>query len=209
MPNTTVSQAQTNLAYEFAVRGGILPSLEEFTPYAITVDRYATTLNYTALKNMGVTAAVFEAGYLYDSIHIRQSRYKNPQLDSQIQRAIDNNVAYGLYADVRAKNVDEAKEELRELALVVRRYSPQIGLWLRLLFNNPVATNNKILDKYYDTLLNMGFKDQLGLYVTRSQLDKITWDDYYEDWYLWLIDPISNLSAMDELLTPAFFMLGE
>lgn len=207
MPATSVSQTQTNLAYEFAVRGGILPSLEEFTPYAITVDRYAPTLNYKALRNIGVTAAVFEAGYLYDSIHIRQSRYKNPQLDSQIQHAIDNNVAYGLYADVRAKNVDEAKEELRELALVVRRHSPQIGLWLRLLFNNPVATNNKILDKYYGTLLNMGFKDQLGLYVTRSQLNKITWDNYYENWYLWLIDPISNLSAMDELLTPAFFML--
>ena len=31
----------------------------------------------------------------------------------------------------------------------------------------------------------------------------------YEDWYLWLIDPINNFSAMDELLTPAFFMLGE
>lgn len=207
MPATSVSQTQTNLAYEFAVRGGILPSLEEFTPYAITVDRYAPTLNYKSLRNIGVTAAVFEAGYLYDSIHIRQSRYKNPQLDSQIQHAIDNNVAYGLYADVRAKNVDEAKEELRELALVVRRHSPQIGLWLRLLFNNPVATNNKILDKYYSTLLNMGFKDQLGLYVTRSQLNKITWDNYYENWYLWLIDPISNLSAMDELLTPAFFML--
>ena len=204
-----ISSANTNLAYEFAVRGGILPSPNEFTPYAITVDRYAPDLNYTKLKELGVTAAVFEAGFLYDGIHIRQERYRNPQLDSQIQKAIDNNIAYGLYADIRSKTVEEAKEELKELSIVVRRYPPQIGLWLRLLYNNLKAINEKILDQYYDTLFKIGFKDQLGLYVTNAQLQKITWDNYYEKFFLWIIDPISSFDNLDEILTPAFFMIGE
>ena len=197
-----------NLAYEIAVRGRVLPSSKDFTPYVITLNRNSRTPNYTALKSIGVIAAVFEAGYLFDSIHIVQTRYKSPVLDDQVQLAIDNSVPYGLYADVRARSVDEAKQELYELARVIRRHPPQIGMWLRLLFNNPVATNNKILDTYYDYFVRLGLQDQVGLYVTSTELSRITWDNYYEKWYLWLIDHPQTLSNLNELLTPQFFMVN-
>ncbi len=197
-----------NLAYEMAVRGGILPSADQFTPYAITLNRNSPDVNYTALKEEGVSACVIEAGYLFDAIHVKQSRYKNPKLDEQVKKAIDNNIAFGLYVDVRARNVAEAKEELHELAIVLRKHSPQIGLWLRLLFNNPKSTNNKIVDTYYDQLYKMGLKNQVGFYVTRAQLDRITWDDYYMDWYLWIVDHVDSLDNIDEVLTPQFFVVG-
>lgn len=196
-----------NLAYEVAVRGKILPPQEDFTPYAITLSRSSPTVNYTALRRIGVSIAVFEAGYLFDSIHIKQNRYRNPHLSKQIELAQENNIPFGLYAEVRARTISEAKQELKELALVVRRYSPQVGVWLKLFFNNSRTTNNQILNTYYTYLTEkLGLKDQLGLYVTRSQLSRITWDDYYEKFYLWLIDHVSSIDNLDELLTPQFFM---
>lgn len=198
----------SNLAYEVAVRGNILPPKENYTPYAITIDRNSPTIDYDAMKEHDVSIVVIEGGYLYDSVHLRQERYKNPNLDNQVKLAVENKVAYGIYVDVRARNVEEAKEELKAMSLVIQRHPPQVGLWLRLFLSNTKSMNNSIIDTYYDYCVErLGLKDQLGLYVTREQLDQIDWDNYYENWYLWLIDPLPTLTDLDQLLTPAFFKL--
>lgn len=198
----------SNLAYEVAVRGEILPDIDQFTPYVITLNRNSPTVDYKKLKSNDVICAVFEAGYLYDAIHIKQDRYKSPKLDDQVKLAKENGVPFGLYAYVRSRNLDEAKQELYQLSLVVQRHSPQIGLWLRLQLSNSVSMNNHIIDEYYNRLCRLGLKDQIGFYVTKSELSKITWKNYYEKWYLWIIDPVDDLSEIDELLTPQFFIIG-
>lgn len=197
----------TNLAYEVAVRGGILPNTDQFTPYMAGIDRYVSKVDYAMLKNGKVICVAFEAGYLYDAIHVKQSRYRNPNLASQVQSAIDNKMPYGLYADIRARNLTEAKSEIYELSLVIQRFRPQVGLWLRPLFNNSRSVNDSIIDLYYDKMVRIGLKNQLGFYCTRNQLNQISWNKYQNDWYLWLVSHISNFSNVEELLTPQFFML--
>lgn len=198
----------SNLALETALRGRILPDPTNYTPFIVTMDRRSPDVDFKSLKDNKVIGAVFEAGYLFDSIHMKQSIYKNPKLDSQVKAALDANLVYGLYADVRARSVEEAKQEIKELALVVRRHSPQIGLWLRLYLNNIKSINNKILETYYESLYKLGLKDQMGIYVTPSQLSTIDWESYYEKWYLWIIDPVDNVNEIEEFLTPQFFVVG-
>ena len=198
----------TNLAYEMAVRGGILPPREDFTPYAITLTRNSPDVNYTRLKQADVCAVLLEGGYYYNSSHVVMDYYKNPKLDKQVEAAVAANIPYGLYVEVRAKNVAEAKKEVKELALVVRRHSPQIGLWLKPYFSASKSNNDKIIDYYYDYCVEkLGLKDQLGIYGTKSQLNTISWDKYYDKFYLWLIDKLSSFQQLNELLTPTFFML--
>ena len=107
----------SNLAYEVAVRGNILPPKENYTPYAITIDRNSPTIDYNAMKEHDVSMVVIEGGYLFDSVHLKQSRYKNPNLDAQVNLAKENKVAYGIYVDVRSRNVEEAKEEIKAKCL--------------------------------------------------------------------------------------------
>ena len=51
----------------------------------------------------------------------------------------------------------------------------------------------------------LGLKNQIGFYVFRSQLKQINWSKYCNDWYLWIVDHLSSLDGLDELLTPTLF----
>ena len=97
----------SNLALETALRGRILPDPTNYTPFIVTMDRRSPDVDFKSLKDNKVMGAVFEAGYLFDSIHMKQSIYKNPKLDSQVKAALDANLVYGLYADVRARSRSE------------------------------------------------------------------------------------------------------
>ena len=52
----------SNLAYEVAVRGNILPPKENYTPYAITIDRNSPTIDYNAMKQHDVSMVDIEGG---------------------------------------------------------------------------------------------------------------------------------------------------
>lgn len=181
---------------------------EALDPYIVTIDRNTKDVNYNALKKLGVSGVLIEAGRLYDSIHKEQS-YRNPKLDAQAHAASDADVPFALYTDVRSRSVDEAKKELYELSFCVRRYPPALGVWLRLNLVKSKSENNKIIDTYYKELVKLGLKGKVGFYATESQISKIDWTKYSDDWYLWLDKHVTRIADIDQLLTPEFFVLKE
>ena len=198
-------------AYDAAIRGSIvspeeLIDIDSFDPYVATIDRNSRGINYTVLKNLGVIGVVAEAGYLYNTVHSKVT-YQSPRLSDQIQDIKSAGLPYGLYAITKARSVKEAKEELKELSLVIQTYPPQLGMWLKLSLTSNRTINNSIVDTYYDRFIELGLKDQIGFYVTRSQLNQISWSNYQSDWYLWLDDHVMSFVDLNQLLTPEFFDL--
>lgn len=176
--------------------------------FVLTLNRNSPTdLNYTQLKKIGVIGAVIEGGYLYDSNHNEQA-YRNPNLGAQVKNLAEYGLNFGLYFDVKSTSVDEANKELYHLSLCVRKYSPLMGVWLRLKFNNTKTLNHQILDRYYFQLVRLGLKDNVGLYVTKSELNKITWTKYQNTFYLWVNSHLSSVDNINELETPEFFKLS-
>ena len=53
----------------------------------------------------------------------------------------------------------------------------------------------------------MGLKGRIGFYATKSELSKIEWSKYYNDWYLLWNNHIKDLSEIETLLTPQFFVM--
>ena len=198
-------------AYTAATTGFVDRSIinyEYLDPYIITIDRNSPDINYSRMKDVGVVGAMIEAGYLYDSIHSEVS-YNNPKLKSQVQACVDADIPFALYCDVKARSVAEAKRELYYLAFCIRLYPPALGVWLHLQLVKSQSINNSIIDTYYEELVRLGLKDRVGFYVTRSELQAIDWDKYKDTWYLWWNFHIDNISDINQLMVPQFFVLDE
>lgn len=200
-----------NSAYATAVSGtSVDPTsidTSKIDEFILTLNRNSSTkLNYDKLKEIGVIGSVIEGGYLYDSVH-REVTYRNPNLGEQVQDLDKYNLPFGLYFDVKSKSIDEANKELYHLSLCVRKYSPLLGVWLRLKFNNTKTVNEQIIDRYYKKLVDLGLKDKVGFYVTKSELEKIDWNKYIDTFYLWVDSHVSSVSNIHELETPQFFVL--
>jgi len=99
----------------------------------------------------------------------------------------------------------EADAECRALYYIISRYSPTLGLWLSLQMHNQTEINNDILDVYYKYIDNWGLRARCGLYVTPSQLSRISWNKYQDRFYLWMIDKMPVADIDDELLQPEMF----
>lgn len=177
----------------------------KLTPYVVTVDRNVGTIDYGRLKNIRVSGVVLEAGYLYDNIHLQVSSFMNPKLQAQIQAVENADLSYGFFFYGRARNTDEAALEIKELSTIVRVHPPKLGIWIVLNLVRSQEVNNMIVDRYYDELVKLGFQNQVGFYVTPSQLKMVDWSKYQETWFLWLVDSVESTSELDTLLTPDFF----
>lgn len=181
--------------------------MAEITPYIATVDRYtSSTINYSGLMSAGVTGMMIEAGYLFDVTGLRAVRFGNPQIANQIKGVTQAGMQYALYMEARAKTIEESRQEMTELRNIVRKYSPSLGVWLRLGLNRGLAINNSIMDSYYTELVKLGFKDGVGVLATTQQLGQIDWQRFSETWYLWLIKPMGNVAELDDI-TPEFFII--
>jgi hypothetical protein len=194
-------------AYEYAQSGTYaLPTdPSDIHAYVVSVDRNTKNINAEKLKALQIIGMFIEAGYLYDVAHVEQDTYVSPKLDSQVNLAKKNNIAYGMYAVVRSRTTQEAAEELKWLRIYIQKYVPTLGCWLKLELSNSTATNDQIIAKYKDILERSGLKGKIGFYVTRKQLSKITWSKWQNDFLLWLVDPVDNISEIDQILTPRFF----
>lgn len=182
-----------------------LPALEDIKPYVVTPDYEDTTIDYARMKDVGVVATFIQVGSLFDTMHNHFSEFKYPKLEMQVQRAVDYDMPYGFVADMSAWSVDEARLECSKLKIYIEKYAPPLGLWLRLNFAKPKGINDVILEQYIKELSKLGLTNKLGIYVTREQLSKITWDNFKDRIYLWLIDHVSNIDQATGFLTPEFF----
>lgn len=198
-------------AYDYSLLGAAVnvePDYKELDYFFITLDRNSPDVDYDKLKEIGVIAVLIEEGSLYDITHKEKEIYASPKLDIQVRKAIENNMTYGLFADVRAQSIAEANRELSWLRIYANKYSPPLGIWLCLNFSKSNTVNDAIMQRYQEVLDNAGFHGKMGLYVTREQLNKISWKEKWKDYFLlFLIDHISDMSEIETILTPEFFML--
>lgn len=205
----TTSSATTVTAYDSA--NGNYISKDQINSsylnqYILTIDRKTPNPDYATMLKNRVAGVIIEAGYLYNSAHVTVSP-RNPYIDQQCKAASTADMPWGLYWTVRARTVVEAKTELYQLQFLIRKYPPVLGMWLHLSLTASTTINNAIIDTYYQEFEILGLLGKIGFYVTEAELSKITWEDYYEDWYLWVVNHISDTSIINTLLEPAFFKL--
>lgn len=180
------------------------------TPYIATIHADATEVNCIRLKKAGVVGLMLYGGSYYTSMHIQTARYANSRLKYQVADADKYDMPYGLYVHVRARSVNEAKLECNQLWYLISKYPPKLGVWLKLETGSFKSINDLILEEYYRHFVKWGLKDRCGIYATRADMKYFTWDNFYQRYLLWLIDPVTDMSEVDnKLLTPEFFLLEE
>lgn len=199
--------------YDTVLTGQVVDPLtiineENIKPYIATIDVNTSDVNYSALMKMGVVGVMLNAGSLFNSIYLRNERYRNSRLKKEIPNIEKVGLAYGLYATVRARNKSEAQEECNELYYTISKYPPELGLWLELDLSKSKSMNDIILDTYYANIDEWGLSNRCGLYCNRKQLEKVSWDKHQEHYYLWLKDHLDDLSPLNQLLTPELFKLN-
>lgn len=185
---------------------------EDLNPYIVTLTRKTHIIKDTEwdkLKDARVCGALIETGRLYDDTH-RQVDFRNPRLKTHVESLQKAKLPWGLYIEMRAKNTAEADKEIEELQPCVRLYPPELGLWLQCTFTKSVSVNDKILQRYYDELERLGLKNKIGIICTKKDLDLISWEKKWSDYYcLWLIEHVKDTSELETLLTPTFFLSGK
>lgn len=178
-------------------------------PYIITINRNTKNVNYSRLKELGVVGVILEAGYLYDVVH-QEVTFTNPNLREQIEAAYEAELPIGLYWDAKARSIEEANREMYYLSFSIRIYPPTLGVWAHLQLTKSKSINNSIIDAYYKYLVRLGLLGRVGFYATPSELHQIDWKSKFCDtWYLWMVDHVDNITTIDQLLVPQFFVLPE
>lgn len=192
----------TNLPFEYL-------NADNLVQYVATLDRHSPELRYSKFVDNNIAAAIIEAGYLYTSGHwkLDSTEFKSPKFYDQIKACDEADVPIGLWMTCRARSEEEAKLEMNELRKCVQVAKVSVGVWLKLIFTKSVTINDKIVTIYKEQLHKMGLQGKIGFYVTEEQLKTVTWEDHCEDWHLWLVDHVSDVDLIDELLTPQFFKL--
>lgn len=179
----------------------------KFSPYLITLSRSSATPPYAKLQNSRIVGAIVEAGQLFNDYGAVISQFESPALASQVAHLSKYKIPFGLYMYGKARTVVDAQEEIYNLSFSIRRYPPKLGVWIQLVFSNHTTTfiRTKILERYRDDLIRLGFKDKIGIICTRAQLKTIEWTKLQGDFYLWLIDVVKDSSQFDQLFDPEFF----
>lgn len=173
-------------------------------PYIAYIGSRVSSIDYQKLYDNQVIGVLLYAGRKFNDLH-EPMPYVSSNLKTQVQQADNANMPYGLVASVRAKNTAEAKIELSDLYKVFSKYRPELGLWLELETTVDKNTNDDILACYYKSFEKWGIADRCGLYLTRSQLSKITWSKFEQYFLLSLVDHVNDVSKLDEVLTINYF----
>ena len=177
----------------------------DFHPYIVTFARDAK-VNYKALSDLRVVGAIIEAGYRFDSSGKRTKQFDNPNIETQIESLDKFEIPYGMYTICRAKTTEDAKTEMQYFRYQLYRHPPKWGAWLQLTnLNSLKAVNDKVLEQYNKSLTEFGFSSRMGIMCTRKDLEKISWDKWQDQFYLYLIDHLQDLTSLDNLLDPQLF----
>lgn len=179
---------------------------KNFNPYIITLDRTTPqSFKLDKLRENRIVASVVEAGYYYSTRGAIMGKFENPLLSKQMAALDDADIPFGLFTIVRATSVRDARQEMYEFSFVIRRYPPKLGVWLQLDLRRAKSVNDGILQYYVDELTRLGFKSKMGIICDRKMLEKLDWDKFQNDFYLWLIDHVSSVDELDQLMNPEFF----
>lgn len=174
-------------------------------PFVATLSpQFNNTLDYSRIKEARISVMAFYGGELFDVSHM-QKTYENPYLARLVNDCNNAGMPFMLYVTTRARNLKEADEECKALYYVISQFPPELGLWIRIETNNNVEINNEIIELYYKYAEKWGLKSRLGLYLDYSRLNCITWTQFQDRFYLWLIDPTDVSTIDDELLRPELF----
>lgn len=186
-----------------------LVDVSKIHPYIATISYDAQSIDCNALKQADVVGVMLYGGCHYTPVHTIREYYRGDNLKKQVACADAGDMPYGLYVYVRARSAQEAEQECRYLWYVVSKYPPELGVWLRIETGKSKTINDSILDVYYKYAEKWGMKDKFGLYVSRNTLREVSWDNFYDKYLLWLIEPVQSMEGVDDtLLNPEFFLLG-
>lgn len=209
----SVRLGQVNSISSPAIAGGTPIQIDytKLNPYLITLDRNSSDLiEYDKLKDSGVVGAIIEGGCLYTVIHTKYLIFKQPKFDEQRKQIEKNNLEYGYFFTIRSQTLAEAKSELHEIILLTRHYPCKLGIWLKLEFSSSqVDINNQIIDYFQKQLIKQGYKAKIGFYIQKEILKTFTWNNYKDEWLLWIIDHIEDTSEIKRLLDPEFFDIDQ
>ena len=175
------------------------PYLVAFSPNTSLVS------DYSRLKSARISAVMFFGGELYTAGHYKQSTYMNPYLPNLVEQCNKSGMPFGLYVNVRARDVIEAENECKSLYYILAHYPPILGIWLSLKTTNMKSVNDDILEVYYKYIDKWGLGQRCGLYLDKYELSNITWTSFQDRFYLWLISAMSVSEIDDELLDPVMF----
>ena len=193
-----------------AVIGGNIVQVDytQLNPYLVTLDRNSSDyLQYNQLKSEGVVGVIIEGGYLYDQSH-RTVSFRQPKFKKQLEAVKSFNLEYGFFFTIRARNLAEAKSEMKEITFLLRAFPCKLGVWLKLeLADNQVAENNNIIDYFQKQLILLGFIAKIGFYIEKRMLNNFTWSKYSDMWLLWIIDHVSGESEIQRVLDSNFFSI--
>lgn len=207
--NQQLKQTATAISQTEALKAQSNIVVDSIDPYIVVADPKAKNINYKNLKIASVVGIMFYAGGYFESgfLHKKKDKYVSSTLKAQVADCDEADFPYALYCDVRARDAKEAREECEALFYVISKYPPKLGIWLGLDLIGSTKTTTPIIDTYYKYIYKWGLHDKCGFYCTKDQLSKIDWDKYCENFSLWIIQPISNVSNLYDLQTPNFFKL--
>ena len=211
MTKGTVVINDPAIAYAAGIEGQILFDQEEVYPFVITIDgNTQTELDFDKLKEFDVIGVCIDIGSYFTESHTINQGFRNQKLDEQFNSVKEAKLAIGVMTTLRAKNKDEALKELYEIRLAVRRYKPDIGLWLvPTFYSNDKEYNDELIKVYYDYLIKLGFIDQVGFYCKKEEMEKFNWEDVCEDWYWWMDRHLESVEKIHNMPTPKFFMYDD
>ena len=194
-------------AYAVGINSSILFKQEDIYPYMVTLDENSPKqIDINKLKGFGVIGACIHMGSYYTASHKVNTGFRSSRLDEQIQLCQIYKLPFGLYTNMRARTQDEAELEMYEIKQALRRYPPQMGMWLKLNFTTSNKTlNDSILNYYYREFYKLGLKDQMGLYCAKSQLEKLNWENHCDNWLWWMDRHLKTVDKIHNLPTPDFF----
>ena len=181
---------------------------QEYNPYLVTLARNSI-VDYSKLRQAKVIGAVVEAGYYYENNRLTAKHFENPNLKSQVESLEEIEMPYGFYTYARARFVKEVDAEMYQFSFPVRRYPPQLGVWLNLSLGKNQEINDKIMERYAYQLKRLGYAGKMGVIATALQLSYIDWDKWKDEFLLWYDGHVSSLDELDKLLDPTFFDMEE
>ena len=131
---------------------------EAITPYIATLG--SDVINKSKFQQIqssdSIVGVMLYGGGLYDVSHIKKRKYRSLNIDKQVKFCDEYSIPYGLYVDVRARSIEEAKEECTQLFYIISKYPPKLGLWLQLDLVKSTSMNDNILSVYQEKTYDWG-----------------------------------------------------